>query len=99
MSLHAFDLSKQQSEEEKTKTVTFEFKPEHLMCMHKCGTAITKALSSIGIKDHNIEFNIDEHLMRVTVPESMPNDTIIERLKFFGREARVYSPRTKVLGM
>lgn len=93
MSLHAFDLSKQSSQEEKTKTVTFEFKPVHLMCMHNCGTAITKALSSIGI--NKIEFNIDEHLMRVTVPESMPNQTIIDRLKFFGREAKEYSPRTK----
>ncbi len=99
MSLHAFDLSKQQSDEEKTKTVFFEFKPEHLMCMHNCGTAITKALSSIGIKDYNIVFNIDEHLMRVTVPESMPNQTIIDRLKFFGREAREYSPRTKTYGL
>lgn len=95
MSLHAFDLSKQSSQEEKTKTVTFEFKPEHLMCMKNCGTAITKALSSIGIKDHNIEFDIDNHLMRVTVPESMPNQTIIDRLNYFGREAKEYSPRTK----
>lgn len=97
MSLHyAFDQAKQPNEEIKTKTVTLEFKPEHLMCMHNCGAAIMKALGSLGITADSIDFNIDSHLMRVTVPENMETKTIIDQLKFYGREAKEYSPRTKL---